>query len=114
MEVCTMILDFIFQNWLGIIVTLAFIGYIVYLSVTKQWTMVREFAYQVMLLAERTFSDENGSIKFDFVVRIVYRYIPPWLKLFVKEDDVKQLIQLWYDSAKDFLDDGNVNNSTKK
>lgn len=108
-----MILDFLAQNWLGILIITAIITYIIYLSITKQWVKVREFAYQVMLLAERTFSENDGEIKFDFVVRIVYKNLPPWLKLFVKEEHIKRLIQAWYNIAKDFLDDGMVNDSPK-
>lgn len=99
------------ENWVGIIIVVAIVGYLVYLTITRQWTKVREFAYKSMLLAERTFGDENGKIKFDFVVRIVYKNLPVWLKPFIKEEDIRKLIQRWYDKAKDFLDDGMLNES---
>lgn len=108
-----MLLEFITQNWLGLLLVIGFLVYFVYISITKQWTKVRELAYQMMLLAERTFSNEDGKIKFDFVVRVVYKNLPPWLKLFVKEEDLRNLIQAWYEIAKDFLDDGQVNESVK-
>lgn len=103
--------DFLAQNWLGILIVLAVVIYILFLSVTKQWTRVREFAYQLMLLAEKTFRDGEGELKFNFVVTMVYRYIPIWLKVFVKEEDIKKLIEKWYQLAKDYLDDGEINNS---
>ena len=103
--------EFLAQNWLGVLVILSVVGYVLYLSVTRQWTRVREFAYQIMLLAERTFKDEEGQLKFDFVVAMVYRYIPVWLKIFVKEEDIKKLIGKWYQLAKDYLDDGVINDS---
>ena len=83
-----------------------------YLSDNNQ-AMVKstEFAYQAMLLAERTFGDQDGRIKFDFVVRIVYKYFPSWLKRFITEEQLRHLIQEWYDLAKDFLDDGLINSS---
>lgn len=103
--------EFLAENWAVISAVAIVVVYLVYLTITKQWTRIREFAYQVMLLAERTFGDENGKIKFDFVVRIVFKNLPAWLKLFIHEDDIKKLIQTWYNKAKDFLDDGQFNES---
>lgn len=108
-----MIVEFLMQNWLSVLIFIFILSYIAYLSVTRQWGRVREFAYQVMLLAERTFSDNDGQIKFDFVVRIVYKNMPAWLRLFLKEENMKKRIQGWYEIAKDFLDDGMVNHSVK-
>lgn len=106
-----MFLDFLAENWSAIIIIAAIAAYLIYLTVTKQWTKIREFAYQAMLLAERTFGDENGKIKFDFVVRIVHKNLPIWIRPFINEEDIKRLIQSWYDKAKDFLDDGQLNDS---
>jgi hypothetical protein len=103
--------EFLAENWAVISAAAIVVVYLVYLTITKQWTRIREFAYQVMLLAERTFGDENGKIKFDFVVRIVFKNLPAWLKPFIKEEDIKKLIQSWYNKAKDFLDDGQFNES---
>lgn len=106
-----MLLDFLAENW-AFIAAVAFVAaWLIYLTITKQWTKIREFAYQVMLLAERIFGDENGKIKFEFVVRIVYKNLPVWLKPFIREEDIRRLIQSWYDKAKDFLDDGKINKS---
>ncbi|NLX64455.1 MAG: hypothetical protein GX022_06760 [Clostridiaceae bacterium] len=106
-----MFLEFLSQNWLLLLVLIGGTAIIIYLTITKQWLKAREFAYQAMLLAERTFGDQDGRIKFDFVVRIVYKYLPAWLKTFITEEKLQQLIQQWYDLAKDFLDDGQVNSS---
>lgn len=108
-----MIFEFLSQNWLIIIVFAGVAAYIVCLTITRQWTKVRELAYQAMLLAERTFSDGDGKVKFDFVVRIVYKYLPSWIKLFFIEEHLRRIIQEWYNIAKDFLDDGIINDSPK-
>ncbi|NLL67247.1 MAG: hypothetical protein GX236_06050 [Clostridiaceae bacterium] len=110
-SVLDMFKELLSQNWLVILILVSVAAYIVYLSITKQWTKVREFAYQVMLLAERTFVDQDGKMKFDFVVRMVYKYLPSWIKIFFSEEQLRRLIQEWYDIAKDFLDDGIVNDS---
>ncbi len=109
-----MILEFIAQNWLGLLIAAGALVYIVYLGITKRWTKIREFAYQMMLLAERNLANEDGQMKFDFVVGVVYKYIPVWLRFFVKETDIRSLIQKWYELAKDFMDDGEINDSLKK
>jgi hypothetical protein len=106
-------LEFLTQNWLPLLAVVVVLAYVIYLSVTKQWVKVREFAYKMMLVAERTFGDDQGRIKFDFVVKVVYNYIPVWLRVFVKEQHLEDLIQEWYETAKDYLDDGEVNNSVK-
>ncbi|NLP00238.1 MAG: hypothetical protein GX386_08105 [Clostridiaceae bacterium] len=107
-----MFLDFISENWLVLLALAGVAAYIIYLTITRQWVKVREFAYQTMLLAERTFSDQDGTLKFDFVVRIVYKYLPSWFKMFFTEEHLRRLVQEWYDLAKDFLDDGKINSST--
>jgi hypothetical protein len=106
-----MFLEFLAKNW-AVIAVIAFVAaWLIYLTVTKQWTKLREFAYQAMLLAERKFSDDKGKLKFEFVVGIVHKSLPVWLKPFIGEEDIRKLIQHWYDKAKDFLDDGKINES---
>lgn len=106
-----MFLAFLTENWLPIIVALVIVAYVLYLTITKQWTKIREFAYQLMLLAERTFGNDEGKIKFDFVVRVVYKNLPIWLKPFLSEEKISKIVQAWYNKAKDFLDDGKFNDS---
>lgn len=106
---CPMIIDFLLQNWVSVAVITALVIYMAYLAITNQWEKIRHFAYKLMLLSERTFRDEDGKIKFDFVVRIVYKNLPVWMRIFIKEEDISNLIQKWYDAAKDFLEDGKVN-----
>lgn len=90
------------------------LAYIIYLSITKQWAKIREFAYEMMLCAERTFSDDQGNLKFDFVVNLVHDNLPPWIKPFIKRDSLKRIVQTLYDAAKDYLDDGIINSSIGK
>lgn len=106
-----MFIKFLSENWLIILIIFIVLAYIIYLSVNKRWGKVREFAYRVMLLAERTFSNDDGQLKFEFVVRIVYKSMPLWLQLFVSKENIKKFIESWYEIAKDFLDDGELNTS---
>lgn len=107
-------LDFISQNWPSLIIAAGILVYIVYLSATRQWIKVREFAYEMMLCAERVFADDQGKLKFDFVVNFVYDYLPAWMKMFVKRETLNKLVQNLYDTAKDLLDDGEINSSIKQ
>jgi uncharacterized protein (DUF58 family) len=109
-----MFLEYISQNWFGYLLLLVVLAYIIYLSITRQWTKIREFAYKTMLCAERTFSNEEGEMKFDFVVGLVYRNLPVWMKLFIRQENIRKFVQMLYDYAKDFLDDGIINKSIKK
>ncbi|MCX7771961.1 MAG: hypothetical protein N2376_02480 [Clostridia bacterium] len=108
-----MLLQFIIQNWFGLLILIGALVYLVYITVTHQWTKVREMAYQLMLLAERNYSDSDGNLKLDFVAALLYKNLPPWMKIFVSEKAIKELIQKWYEMAKDFLDDGIINDSVK-
>lgn len=67
----------------------------------------------MMLCAERTFGDQDGKLKFEFVASVVYAYLPSGLKMFVKEENIRKFVQEWYQYAKDFMDDGIVNDSIK-
>lgn len=111
MWVIRVLIDFLLRNWISVIVILGLLIYTVYLALCNRWDRIRELAYELMLLAERNFRDSEGNLKFDFVVKLVYQAIPGWMKIFVKESDIHQLIQKWYLHAKDFLDDGKINDS---
>lgn len=107
-----MVIEFLLKNWISVVVVAVLLVYTGYLAITNQWEKIRQLAYKLMLLAERSFRNQDGEVKFDFVVRIVYRSIPSWMRIFIKEEDICGLIQKWYDLAKDFLDDGEINQST--
>jgi uncharacterized protein (DUF58 family) len=103
--------EFLAGNWFVLILGLLFLAGIIYLAVTKQWTKLRGIAYALMLQAERVFADGEGKMKFDAVFdKLYYDLIPTWLRLFVTPDELRRKLQEWYDLAKDYLDDGVINN----
>jgi len=91
-----------------IVICLAVIGYLVY---TRQWAVIREGAYALMLRAEKILSEGEGKEKFALVITELYNLIPPWFRLFVTRKDLETYMQEWYDTAMDWLDDGTVNDS---
>lgn len=93
----------------AMLIGLVIIGYLVY---TRQWDRLRGMAYQLMLRAEKILSEGVGAEKFALVFTELYNRIPPWFRLFVTREDLEVLLQRWYDAAKDWLDDGQINGST--
>lgn len=103
-----MLIDFLITNRISAAVIAALVIFSAFLAISVQLERIRLLAFKLMLLAERTFRDQDGPIKYDFVTRIVFKNIPVWMKIFISGDGVKNLVQKWYDAAKDFLDDGKV------
>ncbi len=104
--------EILLQNWFVILIAAAFVAYVIHLILTKQWTKLREQAYALMLSAEKLYGDDAGKEKFEAVFeKLYFVLIPAWLRPFVTEDIMRKKLQEWYDFAKDFLDDGEVNNS---
>jgi len=102
--------EFLAGNWFVLILGLLFLAGIIYLAVTKQWTKLRGIAYALMLQAERVFAEGEGKQKFDAVFnKLYYDLIPPWLRVFVPPEIIREKLQEWYDIAKDYLDDGVIN-----
>jgi len=99
-------------NWLVILLLMLFVGYDIYLVITKQWTKLREQAYALMLAAERIFADGEGQKKFEAVFeKLYFDLVPAWLRLFVSPRSIREKLQEWYTLAKDYLDNGKVDNS---
>ncbi|RCX09287.1 hypothetical protein DFR58_1371 [Anaerobacterium chartisolvens] len=103
--------DFFVQNWITIVIIAGMAAFIIYLAATRQWGRLREYAYALMLTAERIYVQSDGEKKFEAVFQRVYPSMPLWAKLFISSDAVRQKLQKWYDCAKDYLDDGKINNS---
>lgn len=103
--------EFLAGNWFALLLGALFLAGIIYLAITKQWEKLRGIAYALMLQAERVFSDGEGRKKFEAVFqRLYYNLIPPWLRLFVTPEGIREKLQKWYDLAKDYLDDGVIGN----
>ena len=81
-----------------------FVALIVYFFVTKQWLLLKETAYALMLAAERDFKKNQGAEKFEKVIAELYEnHVPKWLKAFISMEQVKAKLQEWYDEARELL-----------
>jgi hypothetical protein len=99
------------------LVLLGAIAYIGVLVWQKKWAELRELAYKSMLQIEKQYKAANGEQKFDALFITVYCQLPFWFQLmFPEKIAIKYLkvrLQEWYDSAKDWTDDGLINGSSK-
>ena len=98
--------------WIMIVLAVLVVGYFVYLAITKQWTKLRAAAYALMLAVEKIYEKNEGPRKFEVVLRELYDIMPVWLSIILPDAKIREILQSWYDKAKDYLDDGNVNGST--
>jgi hypothetical protein len=100
------------DNWQITLAAIILIVWTVYLAITKQWTRLRETAYQLMLSAEKVMSTEDGQAKMDTVLEVFYNFVIPKLarSVYTKEQ-VRAQLQAWYNKAKDWLDDGIINDT---
>jgi len=104
--------EFFTANWFIILLAVVFVGFEIYLISTRQWTKLRMQAYGLMLAAERLFGSGEGKKKFDAVFEKLYHnLIPAWFRMFVSPESIREKLQEWYDLAKDYLDNGKVDNS---
>ena len=75
---------------------------------------IRGRVYQLILQAEHNFTKSaQGQQKLKWVVQQARGLLPGWLQLFVSEETLEDIIDIWFDGVKDLLDDGKVNGSNK-
>ena len=75
---------------------------------------LRADAYTLFLKAENTFAGTGkGKQKMDFVINAIKHVMPKWLKLFISDEMLRELLQMWFANIKDLLDDGKIKNSAK-
>ena len=101
---------------LAIIISLIgifFVGVSLYVYMrNKSFEEIRCDVYQLFLQAERRFKETGaGAEKMDWVVRHTRWLLPEWLRMFITEDFMYEVLQAWFDAVKDLLDDGKLNKS---
>ena len=73
---------------------------------------IRLDVYKLFVEAEKTFrASKQGQKKFDYVIHMARGLLPKPIQLFVSDNMLKEIVQLWFDGVKDLLDDGKLNNS---
>lgn len=96
----------------AVVILAILVGVLIYLYIrNRTLDEIREDVYNLFLLAEHKFKSGEGQLKMDYVIRMARNLLPPWAQLFITESMLKTVIQLWFDSIKDLLDDGKYNGS---
>lgn len=96
-------MDFIMGNMGTIGTGLVAIVLIVYALVTRQWLILRSAALSLMLSAERLLTTEQGQLKMEWVFREVTALIPGWMRPYLTEDRLREILQDLYDNAKKMI-----------
>lgn len=91
------------DTWIIIILTVLIVRYFAYLAITKQWVKLRAAAFALMLSVERIYDRTGGKRKFEVVLRELYDIMPVWLIVVLTEEKIRQILQEWYERAKDYL-----------
>ena len=106
------------ENIVQIITFIIGSGIIILLAVKEVQTLgfdkIQKKVYDGFVQAEKMFEHGDNKAKFDYVVDVAKRYIPAPFNCFITESLLRKVVQKWFDLCKDFIDDGNINNSITK
>lgn len=79
-----------------------------------EWEKTRRIIGNLMLTAKSLAKDavlNSGRDQEDWVLIKAYQYLPKWITMFIPKEVMRRLIRYLYHMAKDYLDDGTINNS---
>lgn len=76
---------------------------------------IRTDVYQLILAAEHMYNESgHGKQKLKWVVSQARLLLPKWMQVFVTEEFMEKLIDKWFLSIKDLLDDGKLYNKEQE
>lgn len=96
-------IDFIAANMAPIGTVLVALVLLIYAVITRQWLLLRSASLSLMLSAERLLATEQGQLKMEWVFREVQQNIPIWLRPYLTEDKLREILQELYDNAKHMI-----------
>jgi hypothetical protein len=82
-----------------------------------EWQKFKTIAYSLMLQAKRLAKDailNSGAQQEEWVVRKAYQFLPRSITVFISEERMKLIVHFLYTKAKDYMDDGEFNDSISK
>lgn len=85
---------------IAIILLACYMFYLYYVGKKKE---LKSLIYSMVILAEKTFGGKTGEYKYAFVVGRIYPYIPPYLRLFITEKMLNNLIEEAVEKLKERL-----------
>lgn len=81
------------------------------------WNDFKAKAYALMLQAKRLAKDavlKSGDEQVEWVIKKAYQFLPKSITVFISEDMMRKIVKYLYDKAKDYIDDGQFNNSISR
>lgn len=101
---------------IAIVAMLVFAGITLYLYLRDtKLDDIRKDVYQLFLKAEHYYEESgSGKQKMKWVIQSARTLLPKWLQAILTDEFMEVIIQVWFDSVKDLLDDGKYNHSGKK
>ena len=81
-----------------------------------EWEKTKGILTKLMLNAKSLAKDyvlKSGQEQEEWVLKRAYQYLPKWITTFIPEEVMRKLIRYIYQMAKDYIDDGKINNSIK-
>ena len=100
-----------------IFIAIVLVG-IIYLLVKKLQNMglekIRATVYNAFIEAEHNFQYGDNEQKFEYVVNLARSHLPIPFSMFITQDLLKKVVQLWFDLVKDLLDDGKIGGTSIK
>lgn len=79
-----------------------------------EWQRAKTIVYSLMLQAKSLAKDavlKSGKQQEEWVCKKAYQFLPKSVTAFISEENMSKLIHYLYVNAKDYLDDGELNNS---
>lgn len=112
------LLDFLKQVPLPVLVLALIVLFVVTIIIAFQYAKakgldgIRMKVYDLILKAEHIFNESGqGKQKLKWVVQQARGLLPKWLQVFISEEALTEIINVWFKGVKDLLDDGKVNGS---
>ncbi|CCJ33084.1 hypothetical protein [Caloramator australicus] len=105
------ILNFAWEFRFIIVIAIAILLYAL-----LEWQKFKATAYALMLQAKRLAKDavlNSGQQQEEWVVKKAYQFLPKSWTIFISEATMRKIVHWLYEKAKDYLDDGKINDSYK-
>lgn len=99
----------LFEYRFIIILVLAIILY-----AALEWQKFKTQAYALMLQAKSLAKDailKSGLQQEEWVIKKAYQFLPGRITVFLNEQRMRKIVHYLYVRAKDYVDDGEINNS---
>lgn len=82
--------------------------------IVLDWQKAKGILYQLMLTAKSMAKDmvlKSGEAQEEWVLEKAYQYLPLRIRVLIPKEYMRKIIKYLYHLAKDYLDDGKLNDS---